>query len=851
MKTNKQKKIKVPQSGNKRAHFNWAHDVNTTFSWGEIQPTQCKLIQPGSKTTMKAQSLIRLAPMVAPTFGRVKYKTFNQFVPVEDIFENYGSLMSQEPVNRNGRIKVAQALPAIKLGQLSAWCLQGARASLYWVDEGVSGAAREALSKKGEYRTSYRKILTYGRNGSIGTSTEATTMLTYLTSTNVLGYVTTSQAWSNVPGAPKLNAGPTAPQDRFLCLYPKNMGSSWGDVWYGPDGTNTYTDYCITLSQVGYHNSIIPVDPAQVTDAQAIREDSCCIPLDTADYVVEFAVQTVDSDQNPQVHYYAMAFEFSDFGKRLRKILQGCGYQINMHSSEYVSILPLLAQYKAYFDIFGLQLYQGWETTYAAKLIDYIKNNFIETIEANTFRGQPSNVNRIFGYTPAQTTSMSELNSSFCSFMLSELANEWYTEDPDFIGAHMSKLAVSPNGPEGTGNGFISVDGAGIDLEAHVENGVAPQGGTAIDYGAIDISGEGASISTSTTGNAVHAYINQLQHSQVDAELLKRLYRWTNRNTVLGREIAKLLRAQGLGKYVDECQSDFIGSTDNMITISDVVSMADTDNGQGQGAVLGEYGGKGLQYVEDKVLVFENSELGYWVTLATIVPDSGYTQGLDPVLKCLDKFSMYNPDFDALGMELTTKDAVAGNAYLTNIWNSDLNVGTLKGFGFVPRYSKYKVAYNLVNGDFNRRETRNTYLPYTLDKQLNVNDTDIAWQNQYTNTDGYENGLFVLDRSIATERLPVAGNIWRMPTKYPWMGNFDRIFMNIGKKRPDSEVDADGYSTYRANTAIGFGDFNSDNFLSHEIMDVQCYAPMKPIEDSYGLEDDDAGVRGVEFDTKA
>ena len=77
MKVNKQKKIKVENSGFKRSKFNWSHDVNTTFGWGEIQPTQCKMLIPGSKTTMQAQNLIRLAPMVAPTFGRVKYKTYN------------------------------------------------------------------------------------------------------------------------------------------------------------------------------------------------------------------------------------------------------------------------------------------------------------------------------------------------------------------------------------------------------------------------------------------------------------------------------------------------------------------------------------------------------------------------------------------------------------------------------------------------------------------------------------------------------------------------------------------------------------------------------------------------------
>ena len=43
MKTNKLNKIKIQKSGFKRSKFNWSHDVNTTFGWGEIQPTQCRM----------------------------------------------------------------------------------------------------------------------------------------------------------------------------------------------------------------------------------------------------------------------------------------------------------------------------------------------------------------------------------------------------------------------------------------------------------------------------------------------------------------------------------------------------------------------------------------------------------------------------------------------------------------------------------------------------------------------------------------------------------------------------------------------------------------------------------------
>lgn len=843
MKTNKQSKIKVPKSGYKRSRFNWSHDVNSTFRWGEIQPVQCKMIQPNSKTTISTQSLIRLAPMVAPTFGRVKYKTFNQFVDVAEIFPNYDAMMAQEPVNRNGRTKVPQKIPSIKLGQLSAWCFMGARASLYWTDVGTTStpstnAARFAAAQEGKYMTYIRPNLQ-----TVTLPTETQNVLNAVTGAfNAISYATSANLWSNIPGAPKLKEN-----TNYLILNPKRMDSAaWNNVWLGDYNYNS-ADYQITLgnnadSTNEAYRTLLPLASDKIADARVKNPSYGYITAENADYLIEFKVTDPNGTEGYNEIYCCLALEFSDYGKRLRKIIQGCGYPIDITSTEKVSILPLLAQYKAYFDIFGLQLYQGWETTYCAKLIDYIKNNFIEDIDYESYGGQPTDGIRIASLPTVRTVVYpSDIFTSFLSFMFTEIANEWYTEEADFFGAHMSKLAVSP---EVDTSGFISVDMSGW-TDPALETNVTIPVGTGISLGQSDTHDNSYDYKylSSVAENGVHEYIKRIQHSQTDSELLKRIYKWTNRNSILGREIAKILRAQGLGDYVDECKSNFIGSTDNMITISDVVSMADTDTGNGTGALLGEYGGKGLQYIEDKTLVFENDALGYWITLATIIPEAGYVQGLDPVLTALDKFNLYNPDFDALGMEMTKKSAIVGTNYDVMSTNYNHENSTSVGFGFIPRYSKFKVAHNLVNGDFNRHNQRNTYLPYTLDKQISSEDFDVARQYELTLTTGDVNGYMELKRTTTKEDLPVAGNVWRIPTKYPWLGNFNRIFHNVGKLNNESAV------TYE-NIGFDFLDYNEDNFLMHSIVNMNCYAPMKPIEESYGLEDEDNQTIGAEYVNK-
>lgn len=824
MKANKQKQIVIKNSGFKRSRFNWSHDVNTTFSWGEIQPTQCKMIIPGSKTTLNTRELIRLAPMVAPTFGRVRYKTYNQFVALSEIFPNFDAFMAQEPLSKTGGTKVPNLIPSIMLGKLSAYVLFGAKASLYWAD--LPNAAGKAQVDAGIYHKEYKP--------ASGTLTTMQSKVKSIVTSNLGAqiFLGVNDVFNNcVPEVGNVGSR--------VCFFPTVLNKTGCDssikgVYVGEvAGKRSRIPFGVTS-----FDDLFDYDPSLGEEwiAKNVQASNREVTLSSADYVIEFSI----TDSANDTYYFAMALELSDYGKRIRKVLQGCGYQIDFSSSQHVSILPLLAQYKAYFDIFGLQLYQGWETTKCAKLISYIEQNFIGRLDDVKY--------------PLPNTdsgNVPDIGNSFVQFMVMELGNEWYTEDVDYVSAHISSLSVSPAGDPGQ---FLTVTSNGIETAFST---VADGGSSSMeDFARLSQhwaeDNNGTEIDSVVDYNGAQGFIKKIEHGAVDAELLKRMYRWVNRNSLLGREIAKILRAQGLGKYVDECKSNFIGTTDTMITISDVVASANTyeeyTNSQGQtegrGAVLGEYGGRGLQEISSKVLVFENDCYGYWITLATIVPEAGYTQGLDPTLTCDTTFKFYQPDFDALGMEATTKQTIVGNRYICGYDSSVPNGGDMT-FGFIPRMSRFKVCQNLVNGDFNRHNMRQTYLPYTLDKQLNVNDYDTVWKVE-TPASG-NNPASVVDtiaKSLTSKDLPIAGNVWRTPTKYQWLGNFDRIFYNINED--GKSIGQKLHRTGDVANLPGFVSYNEDNFLSHAVYDCQCYAPMKPIEESYGDEDSEVGVTGVQ-----
>lgn len=804
MKSNKQGKVRIPKSGYKRSKFNWSHDVNTTFAWGEIQPTQCKMLIPGSKTTMSTQSLIRLAPMVVPTFGRVKYKTYNQFVSMAEIMPNFDAMMAQEPVSTSYGTQVPKEVPTVALGVMSSWVLHGCRATLYFGRKGTAADDYDVV-----YSTYYRQTPT---------------------AVNSTWNTAFSALQTAKPGLFQFSSDPfNSAANGILPNIDESVTINLGMINTTTFGQVFAADKATTVMGIKTYQDMCPVDPGYVpggVNPVPVKDYQKEVTFDSADYILEGNYTPSGSQEEL---YFALAVELSDFGKRLRKVIQGCGYQIDFTSTSRVSILPLIAQYKAYFDIFGLELFKSWETTYCSKMIKWIENDFRTVMDENFLRSSKENC-------ADANTNNAKLG---LAFMLCEVGNEFYTDDIDYVSAHIDALSISP---QVNTEGFLSVRGDGSTLydELNIDSLAQKnaQNGIWSSQTENDTLGRGPGINDESLG-ALN-FIDAVHHTQVDAEMLKRLYKWTNRNTILGRRIAELLRAQGLGKYVDECKSNYIGSTDTLVTISDVVSTAATE-----GAALGEYGGKGLQYTEGKTLVFENDSYGYWVTLATVVPEAGYTQGLDPTLTAIDKMNLYNPDFDAVGMEATPKENIVATNYIVGD-----ATGPKDTFGFVPRYSKFKVAQNLTNGDFNRRSLRNTYMPYTLDKQINCNDYDVVAETITDSQTDYKTKTIKINKSYRTMQLPIAGNVWRYPTKYNWLGNFDRIFLRNGVK--DDDEGAPVIDFVKEDEVVGWRDYNDDNFLSHSIYEVNSYAPMKPIVESYGLDEDDPMIgNGSEFVTKA
>lgn len=722
--------IKVDAPSKERSPFRLDHDNNTSGSFGLFQPLFCKLIVPKSKTTMSIDPIVYMSPMVAPTVGRMNYETYSAFVGMSDLLpQSFGAFLTKKPYASSSGIGAQPKVPNMRLGYLCSYVLLGCRLSVYKRTSNSSNGVEKQFAPLDQ--------------------NEATTLVNNLKSAS---FVVQSMSQNSYP-------------DYVGCGFVASMlGSALPNVLM-PFANDVNAPNTWRPDYVPPHSNIL-TDP---------------VTLESADYVFERTNNNV---------VYAYCVRLSNYGKQFRKILLGLGYQINFNSQAAVNLLPLFAYFKAYFDSFGLTLYQSWESTTASYLLR-------------------SWDNKVF-------TPMTVNNGSFQVF-INDLVNTYYTDAQDFISAHQRTDVVSSS-EDGFINNVIWVDNGGSSVTTQ------------------DSATEPATVTLLSKG----AYINRVNHTEVDAELLKRLARFTNRNTVAGQRIEELLRLGGYGDWLAKCRSYFIGKTSTPLSISRVTATSDSTNTvTGNNSVLGEFAGQGFGHdkdVADQKFTFENDEFGYWITLGAVVPKCGYCQGLDQTLRAVEPEQFYQREFDALGFEASPKSVVMGSRDWYD--GDDTTDPSASAFGLVPRYSAWKTKLNVCNGDMSLRSKRNALLPYTFDKFIDADDGYVEY------IDGNNVVHVVLDSSTAN--LPLAGNAWRYNSRFPWMASLQRIFARYNQSASVFSPAGFDFEVPQKLADFSYLYSDDDNFYFFNNFDVTMYAPMLPISESYGtLEEGSKGNASV------
>lgn len=673
-------KIQVGKSGFKQEKIVLNHDCSTSTDWGFVQAVMChKMIANSTVHLNGLRSVVRVSPLVKPTFGSASWKTYHRFVPIADLMPSYEFMVSGEPyyVSSQSANYIPTAMP---------W--------LYVMD-----LTRILLGLKNWFSV-YVKLSTAGSYHNLLTDTASlrTSILSAFVANTVLSNSQESGISSN---------------------------------------------YHIATPA----NSVVP---------------------DSADFVM-FDQVTVSNT----AYDIMVCFRLNRKCRNIRKVLVGLGYQLDPNLKREVCMLPLFAYYRCWFDLFATKRDLGWTATAAFYLLDLFREKGITNIVLDS-TARPRFKN-----------------------WLEDIANCFYTDDPDFISAHIPTPSVGRAGIfGGVSNGLGSNSASSLSES----NMVVPPQSSAIPY---------ISSSTSFTSQAI--------------KLLDRLTKAVNKDSQIAHRIDTWLAAHGFGKSLTDIDPYAIGSDSVPINIESVMSTADTDK-----AGLGDFAGTAVGYKDFNQYPdfhYTAKTPGYWITLGCCVPDSGWFQGLAPDSGVLDvkRFDEYFPEFDSLGFEISNKDQVVCNGAVSTLVKAGSDPVS---FGFIPRYSRHKVTQNVVNGDLSLRSTRVDCLPYTLDRFISPTDIKVE------STESSGSVLYTVTKYENT--VPIASEVYRYIGKYAWLGNYDRIFQMYSERNSWSDS-VDSENDWNSNP-------DPDHFIVHNYFDMSYMAPMLSLKDSFDTDSFDNSI---------
>ena len=448
-----------------------------------------------------------------------------------------------------------------------------------------------------------------------------------------------------------------------------------------------------------------------------------------------------------------MYIRLNQAGRYWYTVLRGLGYSCDPSDTTPVSILPLWAFARAYYDLYYPKRYNPWHSSTYYNAINRHYNGYLNSQNAGGLSYDMvekwDSLTSMFGLNyyfdffasvddnlaTAATTEPINNTSAASEFNISRL----YSPDADVEG-NQGQVGNNAGG---------SPNGNGANIPAVNVNGTG-------DFG--------------------------IAADQI--EIANKLWSFVSKSSVVGQSVKDWMRVHfGVKPNDDMFDSTYlIDSVVNDVSINTVVSTAQTSDGT-HGDNLGALAGQGYASKHGRVN-FESKSFGFCMCLTSLVPISGVSTGTQPELYMNTYYEQPFAEFDGLGYEMLNKSSFLESQPDTNI-NS---IGVSGGFGYIPRMSSYKSLHNIRSGLFAMNSTKDSFIPYCVDV------------------------IPLVEMS--------SGILWR----FPWTNSnrflsFNRIF----------------YNTNQTQDKVGRAPLD-DNFMTQSSFDVSYTSYLKPLSDTYSIE---------------
>lgn len=198
-----------------------------------------------------------------------------------------------------------------------------------------------------------------------------------------------------------------------------------------------------------------------------------------------------------------------------------------------------------------------------------------------------------------------------------------------------------------------------------------------------------------TNSSALQLYLNQtdLQSTAITIDQL--------RTAVAITQFMELQNRYGTGRYNEYLvanfgvfskdyrldRAEYIGGERTVVSITEIPQTSETSDNSPQGSLSG----KGLSYSSKRTIKYKVDEHGFILAIFRIVPKVTYFTGLPRMWSRFDSYDYYVPSFDHLSEQAIKRQELFFNH--TGLNNDE-------DFGYTPRFSEYRFAFNEVHGAF-------------------------------------------------------------------------------------------------------------------------------------------------------
>lgn len=261
-----------------------------------------------------------------------------------------------------------------------------------------------------------------------------------------------------------------------------------------------------------------------------------------------------------------------------------------------------------------------------------------------------------------------------------------------------SALPWVQRGPEVT----VPVSGAGGSMDVELKSKAAdqyfvsssdsrPTGKLELVNGVLFAKHEssGTSVGAYLSPNNFQVNVDEMGVSINDLRTSNALQRWFERNARSGsRYIEQILSHFGVRSSDARLQRpQFLGGGRMPVSVSEVLQTSSTDETSPQANMAGH----GISASVNHGFTRYFEEHGYIIGIMSVMPRTGYQQGVPRDFRKFDNMDFYFPEFAHLGEQEIKNEELYLNQY-----DAD-NSGT---FGYTPRYAEYKYSLNEAHGDF-------------------------------------------------------------------------------------------------------------------------------------------------------